>query len=721
VRRVDQRRGTTLILSSVIIVVGPALTWLVVHGDERDARVFGAVGLALTFSVAVAGLVERELAWRRDNADTPPTPEGLTAELLERWRVALVADVIRIRVGAGGQLDMRVSEGDPIDANARRVDHDSGRPRVRVGGRLLAWSEIIARWDTTRSRLVILGDPGYGKTVAALTLVKHINAHDAPGASVAELFSLADWQRWRGDHPDAPLGEWLAEQLTVAHPSVPVAVARQLVDARLIVPVLDGLDEIATVERRRACVAAIDAYAERGEPHRPFVLTCRAREYRELAPDWVRDDECIVLVGLQPDQIKQHLHEQTAGRAAWDVVRQRQAAGDAALNTLLASPLRLAIALRVYRDHDPGELLELDGEQARQRLWELLLITSAGYRSATPAQVRAWLTWLACGMRRTGRQRLMLHELSLLHPHSAKNFRMFRAVLAIASALAIGLAGSLISELYNTWFSSRSIVSDGIFDWPYGLGFGLVGGLLVGLSTWLVVESRPSVRTRVSWRGRLLSAPRRKVLIRRLALGLISALVSGLSVGLIVELRIGLLVGFTSGVGILLLSIALAGTDVIAADPPLRFAYTGPDAVLDASRSSGLAGAVAGALAGGLAGALAGGLFGRIDVGLYDWLADALYTGLAFGLAFGLIGGLAGGLDAWLYHYWLRWRLRRRRLLPVRLPSFLDWCARDERGWLRISDAYEFRHRELLEHLAPATTIIDSPNNSHIGEEDFPG
>jgi hypothetical protein len=93
-------------------------------------------------------------------------------------------------------------------------------------------------------------------------------------------------------------------------------------------PVLDGLDEIASVEHRRACVAAIDAYAGRGEPHRPFVLTCRAREYRELAPDWVRDDDCVMLVGLQPDQIRRRLNEATAGRSAWTELRKRQAAGD---------------------------------------------------------------------------------------------------------------------------------------------------------------------------------------------------------------------------------------------------------------------------------------------------------------------------------------------------------------------------------------------------------
>jgi hypothetical protein len=226
------------------------------------------------------------------------------------------------------------------------------------------------------------------------------------------------------------------------HPRLDAAVARELVDAGLLVPVLDGLDEISSVEDRRVCVDAIDAYAERGAPHRAFVLTCRAREYYELAPDWVRDDERVVLVGLQPDQIQDKLAEpQIAGRPTWNALRQQQAAGDAAIDELFRSPLRLAIALQVYRDRDPSELLSLPAIQARKRLWDLLLETDAeGFSTATPKRVRAWLSWLANRMRDTGRQRLMLHELALMDPDSRRARREFRVLVGVAVGAYGGLA-----------------------------------------------------------------------------------------------------------------------------------------------------------------------------------------------------------------------------------------------------------------------------------------
>jgi hypothetical protein len=196
-----RRSGIALVVPGAIIVAAPALTWLVVHGRGWETKwVFAALSLALTGSVALAGLVGSELARRRETADAVPAPERLSPELLERWRGAVLEMVSRMRVEDGGQLATMIGWGDPIDVDAARVDHDSGRPRVRVGDRLLPWPEIKHRWDSSPGRLVILGDPGYGKTVAALTLIKHINARDEPGAIVAELFPLAEWQRWRGEH-----------------------------------------------------------------------------------------------------------------------------------------------------------------------------------------------------------------------------------------------------------------------------------------------------------------------------------------------------------------------------------------------------------------------------------------------------------------------------------------------------------------------------------------
>jgi hypothetical protein len=695
-KRAHARRGRSgdwLWWMPFVVLLLPAAVTSVMLWFGLDGRLIAAL-LAVVgpLAILVNGLLDRRRAQRA-------APKGPPAELRERWRAALRVSVTQTRVGDRGQLSKMVRQGDPIDVGVARVDHDSGRPRVRIGGRLMAWSEITRRWDNSPGRLVILGDPGYGKTVAALTLIKHINAHDEAGRRVAELFRLAEWQGWRGTHPNAPLGDWLAERLAAVHPSLGMQVAQDLVDAELILPVLDGLDEIATVTQRRACVEAIEAYAGRGAPHHPFVLTCRAREYYELAPDWVRDDERIVLIGLQPDQIQRRLAEpQIAGRPAWRVLREHQAAGDKAINELFGSPLRLAIALQVYRDRDPSELLTLPLDQARRRLWELLLETNAdGYRNATAPQVRDWLAWFAAGMRQTGRQRFMLHELWSLDPKD--NLPAFQNLVALVTGLLVALLVGLVGGLVV-----GPIV--GLLGLVLGPVFGLVVGFGMGPT-----PSAPSRPGGLARRQQHAIGENVDAMLLALIIGLVAGLVAGLVFWVIGGLALGLNVGLVVALFVALIIGTLVWDGAHnrgGTEDPDRFTYAAPNAVLLASRWHGL---VIG-LVGGWLGGLLGGLLGSLVGGLIGNLVGGVVDGIVFGTVVGLLSGLISGLHGWLYHYWLRWRLAARGVLPPQLPAFLKWCADDERNWLRISDAYEFRHRELLEHLASDKTPLNAVSGS---------
>ncbi len=132
-------------------------------------------------------------------------------------------------------------------------------------------------------------------------------------------------------------------------------------------------------------------------------------------------------------------------------------------------------------------------------------------------------------------------------------------------------------------------------------------------------------------------------------------------------------------------------SELITDQVPTRFEGRRPDALLVASRNSGVA----------------QGLGTAIFVGPIVVAASALGGATAVAVAVAMLAtvlliGLISGLDAWLYHYWLRRQLGRRDVLPRRIPEFLAWCAEPERDWIRITDAYQFRHRELLDYLTRA-------------------
>jgi hypothetical protein len=232
----------------------------------------------------------------------------------------------------------------------------------------------------------------------------------------------------------------------------------------------------------------------------------------------------------------------------------------------------------------------------------------------------------------------------------------------------------------------------------FGLTFGLVCwlvlgpafGLTFGLVIWLVVALAAARDVRPGRPGGLTPRTRSPTGLRARAQR--TTRPRNVLVGALFALVVGLLSEPLYGLGLALamalMTMVETGTEVVSGEPPARFAHTRPDAVLVASRDSGL-------------------ILG-LTFGLVMLLVIALAIGgdpsaaLMMPVSLGLQIGLLNGLGAWLYHYWLRWTLRRRGLLPRRLPEFLRWCAEPARGWLRITSAYEFRHRELLEQLALA-------------------
>jgi hypothetical protein len=205
-------RAQLLVLAlacAVFVVLVGGVAWLVLRDlrglAEKDVVpivvAMAGVGVALVTTFAGPLFVDW-LAEMRSGAALP----GLTAAQLEAWCRVLRVAVLERRVrGTGSQLDQMVRQGTVIDLQAEeRIEikqSDLSRSRFRLQDRRLPWSKVSAEWDRAPGRMVILGEPGFGKTVAALTLLKHIDSIEAPTKPVAELFPLVEWYRWHADHP----------------------------------------------------------------------------------------------------------------------------------------------------------------------------------------------------------------------------------------------------------------------------------------------------------------------------------------------------------------------------------------------------------------------------------------------------------------------------------------------------------------------------------------
>jgi predicted NACHT family NTPase len=116
-------------------------------------------------------------------------------------------------------------------------------------------THIIEVFDDVDQALLILGAPGAGKTTLLLELAQDLlsRAVQDPGAPMPVVFPLSSWAQQR-----LALTDWLVDALHEQY-DIPRTIGQAWIDANQVLPLLDGLDEVAS-EHRAACVEAINTF-----------------------------------------------------------------------------------------------------------------------------------------------------------------------------------------------------------------------------------------------------------------------------------------------------------------------------------------------------------------------------------------------------------------------------------------------------------------------------
>lgn len=214
-------------------------------------------------------------------------------------------------------------------------------------------------------QLVVLGEPGAGKSVFAILLTLGLIRRRAQDERlpVPVLLPINLWD------PTEPVERFVSRRLAEDYREVlapygdPLRLARRIVEHQWVLPILDGLDELPAAAYSQA-VHDLDAFARVGQP---LVLTCRVGEYEqamrharvlsraaviELAP--VRVEDAITYLSEPPDP-------------RWEPVfahlRQNPASS---LAQALATPLMVSLARIAYQDiaTNPADLLSTSAAQS---------------------------------------------------------------------------------------------------------------------------------------------------------------------------------------------------------------------------------------------------------------------------------------------------------------------------------------------------------------------
>lgn len=206
-------------------------------------------------------------------------------------------------------------------------------------------TRISTAFDDIGHALLILGAPGTGKTTLLLELTKDLlaRAEQDPNHPLPVVFHLSSWAVRQ-----SPLAAWLVDELCERY-YVPRKHAQIWIDKDLILPLLDGLDEVASAHRS-ACVEAINAFrAQHGLV--PLVVCSRVADYAVLTTKLILEG-ALVVQPLTRQQVDHYLAQ--AGKRLAGVRAALQ--DDETLWELLDTPLMLSIADSAYRGRSAAEV-----------------------------------------------------------------------------------------------------------------------------------------------------------------------------------------------------------------------------------------------------------------------------------------------------------------------------------------------------------------------------
>lgn len=498
--------------------------------------------------------------------------------------------------------------------------------------------------------LLILGEPGSGKTITLLELARTLinDAKNNSNQPIPVVFNLSSWV-------GEPIFDWLVSELSNKY-FIPKKFSRTWLENQYILSLLDGLDEIKT-ENRAVCVDAINLFVQETGVS-GLVVCSRLQEYTTL-PTRLKLNGAICIQPLTSKQVNDYLARVGSQLDALHHLLQT----DQNLQTLAKSPLMLNVMSLTYHglpvetvNHEECDTLE----ERRKNLFDAYIecIFKRKGKAKQPyekKQVIDGLSWLARKMKKHGKTVFLIEE---LQPSWLENRWNYKLILGLVLELISIPLGVLFGLLINQ-FSSGLIV---------GLFLGLIGGLIGGLDNQIEPKENLSF-SRSKWdKTDMMSM-----------IGMMMSSVASIGVGAISVFGInGLIIAVIFGL-IFLLIEARMENNVVETKTLINE---------------------------GIQLSLKNSIYGGIIFGVIVGMSFLLIRGFIDELGKVLIGGVIGGLISgfWYFggkeviqHYSLRLTLYFKNYTPLNYGNFLEYAVKLI-FLQKVGGGYIFIHRLLLEH-----------------------
>lgn len=300
---------------------------------------------------------------------------------------------------------------DAVERPVRGFEEEE--PSEESGQAVLTETDATEVFSQGARTLLILGEPGAGKTITLLKLAQDLiaRAKEDESLRVPVVFNLSSWG---SKHKQQTIADWLIDELYNTY-KVSETLGKTLIKGQQLILLLDGLDEVEA-NRRKECIDAINQFMN-DHGLTEVVVCSHIQEYKALSKT-LKLRDAVSIRPLTPEQISQYLD--TAGEQLEAV--KTLLTRDPELQELAKSPLMLSVMTEAYKGKRIEDLPQAGSpEERREHLFDAYIKRMFNQEKATKPssyqspyqnqQAKLWLTWLAQQMSQPSQSVFLIEQM----------------------------------------------------------------------------------------------------------------------------------------------------------------------------------------------------------------------------------------------------------------------------------------------------------------------
>jgi serine/threonine protein kinase/GTPase SAR1 family protein len=378
-------------------------------------------------------------------------------------------------------------------------------------------SSIFEQMGPGRS-LLILGEPGAGKTTTLLQLARDLieRAEQDVTHLIPVVLNLSSWTG-----SNQPIARWVVEELNIKY-QIPKRVGQAWVEQQQLLLLLDGLDEVQSAVRD-ACVVAINQFQQ--EYSTELVVCSRIRDYEALSHR-LKVQVAVYLRALTPDQIRFYLDSLRTDLSGLKQLLQE----DEMLLELAQSPLLLNMMVLAYQGIAVEDLPKTEViAERRQQVFDAYIDRTFQRQGKThpysQQQTLRWLSWLAQQMIRHSQTIVLIERLQRSWLQTFRQRLFYTLISASMISLILGL----------------------IYGFATAVSFGIQRGIAIGLLTWAASNILQAIVVWFVVEVERMPMSARQSVLQKVAYSVGAGIILGISTGMIVVIDRGIILGITVG------------------------------------------------------------------------------------------------------------------------------------------------------------------------------